>query len=458
MARNSGAEPLPARSIGSFEVEEELGHGGMGVVFLARQPALGRRVVLKTLRRELAEKPNIEERFTREAQAAASLHHPNVVAVYDCFSWRGARYIAQEYVHGADLHSVLEKVGRIQPRVAALIALELARGLEEIHGRGFVHRDIKPSNILIGRGGEAKIADFGIALDAKGPALTQTGHAIGTPPYMSPEQYLGDRVDGRSDLFSLGVVLYEMVTGEPPFAEGEPEQGQGLLRRMEREAYLPPRRAGLGTPRYVERLIRACLRAKPRKRIAGAKALRRSLERHLGSPAPVDCREEIAAWMWERVVFEASEEETAALERPLRRRAAVREARVAKIRWAIAASALLAATAGSLGSNRIELRRPELAELGRVGREVGAAVGERIRALPLHAQAGRVRFELPAGTEVRVDGQSALVLPQRAPLELAAGLHGVEFRHPELGQIRRTLVVRAGREHFVRDALADTRE
>jgi serine/threonine-protein kinase len=464
MARNPTAESLPTRTIGSFEVEDELGHGGMGVVYLARQPALERRVVLKTLRRDLAERPNIDERFTREAQAAAALHHPNVVAVYDCFSWRGARYIAQEYVHGADLHGVLEKVSRIQPRIAALISLELVRGLEEIHGRGFVHRDLKPSNILIGRGGEAKIADFGIALDAKAPALTQTGHAIGTPPYMSPEQYLGERVDGRSDLFSLGVVIYEMVTGKPPFEGGEPEEGPGLLRRMESEAYPSPREAASGTPRYLERLIRACLRAKPKKRLQSAKALRRSLERHLGSPAPVDCREEIAAWMWERKVFEASAEETAAMKKKARRRPVTREARVSKLRWAIAASATAAVVAGSLGRNRVEISKPDLAHTLQVGREVGAAVGDRLRELPERARrlsqlhSGRVSFELPAGTEVRVDGQAPLVTPQREPLALAPGLHGVEFRHPQLGQLRRTLVVSADQLLSVRDPIADTRE
>jgi serine/threonine-protein kinase len=155
------------RRIGSYDVERELGHGGMGVVYLARQPALDRRVVLKTLRRDLVSEPSIEERFEREAQAAAGVHHQNVVAVYDCFAWRGERFIAQEYVDGADLSSVLGQVRRIDSRVAALIALELVRGLEEIHACGIVHRDLKPSNILLGRGGEAKIADFGIAVSRR---------------------------------------------------------------------------------------------------------------------------------------------------------------------------------------------------------------------------------------------------------------------------------------------------
>jgi hypothetical protein len=201
MSRASG------RKIGSFVVERELGQGGMGVVYLARQPALERPVVLKTLRRDLADEPSLEVRFQREAQAAAGIHHQNVVAVYDCFSFRG-------------------------------------EGLEEIHARGVVHRDLKPANILLGREGETKIADFGIALDGKGKALTQVGVALGTPQYMSLEQLLGERADYRSDLFSLGVVLYEMLTGETPFAERESsEDGPSLARRIQGGRFLGDRRA-----------------------------------------------------------------------------------------------------------------------------------------------------------------------------------------------------------------------
>jgi len=427
----------PPRTIGSFEVEEELGQGGMGIVYLARQPALGRRVVLKTLRRELAEEPGLDERFTREAQAAAALHHQNVVAVYDCFAWRGARYIAQEYVNGCDLATVLAKTRRVAPRVAMLIALELARGLEEIHARGIVHRDLKPSNILLGRGGEAKIADFGIALDPKGPALTRTGHAMGTPPYMSPEQYLGERVDERSDLFALGVVLYEMVTGAAPFAEADAEQGPGLLRRMEAERYQAPRRIAAETPRYLDRLIRACLRGKPKKRLPSARALRRSLERQLASPAPADCREEIAAWLWERGLFDPAEDDTRVVPRPRARAPAAGGRR----RLALAAGLLLAGAASVLAGERIQLAAQRPLELAR-----RLALGE----------PARVRFELERATQVRIDGQAPFTTPRAEAVELAPGFHGVVFAHPERGSVRRLLHLEPGEERLVRDVLADT--
>jgi serine/threonine-protein kinase len=302
--------PAPRKTIGSFEVDRELGQGGMGVVYLARQPSLERRVVIKTLRRDLAQDKRCVERFRREAQAAGALHHQNVVAVYDCFTWRGDCFIAQEYVDGMDLASALEEVRRFEPRAAALVALELARGLEEIHARGIVHRDLKPSNALLGRSGEVKIADFGIAFDGKARGLTQTGQAVGTPSYMSPEQLRGERVDTRSDLFTLGVLLYELLAGEPPFRETE--EGPSLLRRMELGRYRPLRRMAPATPRWLARLVGRCLRARPGKRLATADRLRHALERRLGAPTPADCRGEIAAWLWGRQVFEAEGDETRA--------------------------------------------------------------------------------------------------------------------------------------------------
>jgi serine/threonine-protein kinase len=367
------------RRIASYEIEEELAQGGMGVVYLATQPALERKVVLKALRRDLAEDRNHDERFTREARAAAAVHHQNVVAVYDCFAWRGERYIAQEYVDGLDLCSVLAKTRRMPPRVVALVALEVARGLEEVHARGIVHRDLKPSNILLGRGGEVKLADFGIALDGRGPALTQTGHALGTPPYMSPEQLIGARVDYRTDLFSLGLVLYEMLTGERPFAvpEGQSE-GEALVHRIEAGRYRSVRRRAPGTPRHLARVVHTCLRAKPRRRFPSTSELRRALERKIGSPSPADCRAEIANWLWEQKVFRSSKSRTVRTPRVVPRRRAGRRA--------LAAAALLLVLAGAvLGLRRGDLPLP-----------LPESVGERVTAL-LHPHLVPQRRASPSG-------------------------------------------------------------
>ena len=331
MARN--APEAPRKKIGSFEVERELGQGGMGLVYLALQPGLERWAVLKTLRRDLTENEELELRFEREAQAAARVHHQNVVCVYDCFSWRGERFIAQEFVDGLDLASALQAVGRLEPRVAALVALEIARGLEEIHEQGVVHRDLKPSNVLIGRSGEVKIADFGIALDAKGKTLTRTGHTVGTPLYMSLEQLLGERAEYRSDLYSLGVVLYEMVAGHAPFAESDEP----------------------ATPRALAKLVQACLRPKAKRRPASATIVRRALEGILGSPPPGECRDEIAEFFWSRKVFrkernrtvrQVKKPETAPTEVPSawprRLRWAVATGGVAAVLWSVAAAGLVA--------------------------------------------------------------------------------------------------------------------
>ena len=225
------------RTIGNFAIERELGKGGMGVVLLGRHASLERLAVLKRLRPELAASDELVERFAREARAAAAVHHQNVVAVYDWISWRGEHYIAQEYVDGVDLRAALHELGSVPWRVAALVGLELARGLEAIHARGTVHRDLKPANVLLGRNGDVKIADFGIALDATSDGLTRPGTTIGTPPYVAPEQILGERVDARGDLFALGVVLYELLAGAPPFREPVEGEKDTLLQRIQRARY-----------------------------------------------------------------------------------------------------------------------------------------------------------------------------------------------------------------------------
>ncbi len=299
------------RKIGRYEVERELAEGGMGVVYLARQPSLERPVVLKRMRKELAQDDEAEARFWREARSVASIHHPNVVAVYDGFVWRGEPYIACEFVDGLDAASVLAKTGTLPPRVAAWIGLEIARGLEALHAHALVHRDLKPDNVLIGRDGAVKIADFGIAHDAKARSLTRTGVSLGTPAYMSPEQLRGERVDPRADLFAFGVVLYELIAGRTPFAHepddaspsAEGEAAPSLLQRIEDGAFPPLRRIARRTPRALVALTRRCLQAKAKRRPASAAEIRRVLEDHLGGASPQRARSEIAAWLHDARAF-----------------------------------------------------------------------------------------------------------------------------------------------------------
>ncbi len=307
-----------ARTIGSFAIDRELGQGGMGIVLLGRHASLDRPAVLKRLRPELAADPELVERFAREARAAAAVHHHNVVAVYDWIAWRGEHYIAQEYVDGVDLRAALSHAGRFRWRIAALVALELTRGLESIHARGMVHRDLKPANALLGRGGEVKIADFGIALDATQGGLTRPGIALGTPPYVAPEQLLGERVDARCDLFALGVVLYELLAGVPPFREPADDAAETLLTQIQKGRFEPVRRAAPHTPRWLAHLVHTMLRGKPRRRPTSAQAVRRALERGLGV-FPAEARAEIAASLWEAGVFKPREGDTVVLAVPSNR-------------------------------------------------------------------------------------------------------------------------------------------
>jgi serine/threonine protein kinase len=300
------------RTIGNFKIERELGKGGMGVVLLGRHESLERLAVLKRLRPELSVSDELVERFAREARAAAAVHHQNVVAVYDWIGWRGEHYIAQEFVDGLDLRAALHELGSLSWRVAALICLELARGLEAIHARGTVHRDLKPANVLLGRNGDVKIADFGIALAATSDGLTRPGTTIGTPPYVSPEQILGERVDTRADLFSLGVVLYEMLAGAPPFREPAEGEKDSLLQRIQRGRYPRVRKVSPLAPRWLGNLVRALLRPKPRARPGSAQQVRRLLEHKLDA-FPTDAKIELAGFFWSSGLFQPREGDTVVL-------------------------------------------------------------------------------------------------------------------------------------------------
>ena len=203
--------------IPGYKIEREIGHGGMATVYLAVQESLGRPVALKVLSAALAADRAFSERFIREARTIARLSHPNIVAVHDVGVSGHEHYLALEYIAGGDLKVRIRK-GAIDPRTALAIVGEIAGALGYAHGKGFVHRDVKPENILFREGGMAVLTDFGIARAASGGTrMTGLGMSIGTPHYMSPEQARGVTVDGRSDLYALGIVLYEMLAGVVPY-------------------------------------------------------------------------------------------------------------------------------------------------------------------------------------------------------------------------------------------------
>jgi predicted Ser/Thr protein kinase len=208
---------MSLNKVGRYEITGELGRGAMGVVYKALDPTIGRTVALKTMRLDGhgIESSELVKRFQNEARAAGLLNHPNIVTIYDAGEEDGIFYIAMEYIEGTTLDHLLAQKQMLDPEEVIRISRETCKGLDYAHAHGIVHRDVKPANIMITSRGSVKIMDFGIA--KAGGSMTSTGQVLGTPNYMSPEQVRGKSLDGRTDLFSFGVVLYEMLTGEKPF-------------------------------------------------------------------------------------------------------------------------------------------------------------------------------------------------------------------------------------------------
>jgi serine/threonine protein kinase len=208
-------------SFAGFRIEGLLGRGGMGNVYLASESRLDRQVALKVIRSELADNETFRRRFASESRAAASIEHPGVVGVYRAGEHRGRLYLAMQYVRGVDLQARLAREGRLPPERAASLVAQLAEALDAIHASGLVHRDVKPANVIVaGRDGRehAYLTDFGLAKAAASASrVTRTGEVIGSLDYLAPEQIEGRRVDARTDVYALGCVLFELVTGDVPF-------------------------------------------------------------------------------------------------------------------------------------------------------------------------------------------------------------------------------------------------
>ncbi len=273
-----------------YELERQIGRGGMADVWLARDELLGRRVAVKILHSEFARDPSFVERFRREAQSAANLNHPNIVAVYDWGEEGDTYFIVMEYVEGQSLRDVLRTYERLVPTEAARIAADMADALSVAHRSGVVHRDVKPANVLITPRGEVKVTDFGIARAEASGELTRTGSVMGTATYFSPEQAQGQVLDGRSDVYALGVVLYEMVTGRPPFVADNPVS---VAYKHVREEPPLPSAVTPGTPGALDRIVRTAMAKDVALRYQSAQDLRADLLRFergrplIGGPMPL---------------------------------------------------------------------------------------------------------------------------------------------------------------------------
>jgi eukaryotic-like serine/threonine-protein kinase len=254
-----------------YDVVRPLGSGGMGEVYLARDRVLGRDVALKVLRKQYAGDDEFAERFKREAMSAASLSHPNIIQVYDRGETEeGASYIAMEYVPGGTLKERILREGPLEAADAAGIGAQVAEALGAAHDRGMVHRDIKPQNVLLAARGGAKVADFGIARAGSSATISRTGSVMGTAGYMSPEQALGKPATPKSDLYSLGVVLYEALTGELPYTADNPI---AVSMKHVNEPLRPPVQRNPRIPEGMNALVTKLLAKDPEDRYADADEL-----------------------------------------------------------------------------------------------------------------------------------------------------------------------------------------
>jgi serine/threonine-protein kinase len=290
---------LPQK-LGKYEIRRELGRGAMGVVYEGWDAGIGRGVALKTVRKDQLDGAEAEEllsRFKREAQAAGRLNHPGIVAVYEYGEDDGTAFIAMEYVEGRELKDVFDKNERYPLPEVVRIMSQLLEAIGHAHANGIVHRDIKPANVFLLKDGRPKVGDFGIAR-MESSNLTQAGSVLGTPAYMSPEQFMGQTVDGRSDLFSAGVILYQFLTGEKPFTG----QLTTIMHKVLKEEPTAPSELNVQVPPGFDSLIRKALAKRPDQRFQNAQefiaALRTTVDEHaagidsdatlVGGPADAD--------------------------------------------------------------------------------------------------------------------------------------------------------------------------
>ncbi|MBX3246486.1 MAG: serine/threonine protein kinase [Myxococcales bacterium] len=416
--------------IGNCRVVGEIGSGGMAVVYKAVQEPLGRIVAIKALKPSIAMDSQFAQRFEREAHFMASLQHENILHVIDFVKDGRSMYIIMEYVEGIDLYDLLEHSERLPSEVAAIIALQVARALDYAHFRGIIHRDIKPANIMISKQGEVKLMDFGIARDESLSDLTETGTGLGTPSYMSPEQILGDKLDFRSDLFSVGIVLYQMCTGQKPFVEDE---ARTVMQKIRLDRYVTPRKLDPSIPRQLERILGRCMEKMPANRYPTTQALIDDLMELLATRVPMNYSARLVMFLRDvGVLTDREADQLLAAGAPRNVRRATKDRTL--LRHVGLVSGLLCA--GLIG--------------GGVALQASAGVFSEEAPTPQGAAAlsptrlGYLRVVADPWAEVWIDGQRVETTPLARPIPLSPGRHYVRLVNPYFQETQREVRIRMG--------------
>jgi serine/threonine-protein kinase len=407
---------MPER-IGSCRIVGEIGSGGMAIIYKAIQEPLNREVAIKALKPSIALDSQFAARFEREARFMASLQHENILHVYDFVNDGNALYIVMEYVQGIDLYDLLQTSPRLPVEIAAIIALQVARALDYAHFRGIIHRDIKPANIIISHHGEVKLMDFGIARDHALADLTETGTGVGTPSYMSPEQILGDKLDFRSDIFSLGIVLYQMLTGHKPFVEDETRT---VMQKIRLDRYVSAHKLAPAVPSSLERILGRCLEKLPANRYPSTQALVEDLMEFLASRVDINHSAQLVLFLRDTNVISPADADSVLTAGAARSgRTGFRDR--ALLRGAVSVFSLLLAGVVLVGGG-IQ------AAAGRFGR--GAERSAYEGAGMSLTRVGYLRVVAEPWADVYIDGELAVTTPSAARIPLPPGTHYLKFVNP----------------------------
>ncbi len=437
----------PPATIGRFTVVGEIGRGANGVVYAARDPVLGRDVAIKAIPLTVNDKvrERAEANFIKEARAAAGLNHPHIVTIFDAGKTDTLAYIAMERLHGRDLHEYLYVGSRLGVRQAAALMARIADAVHYAHKRGLIHRDIKPSNIFLSREMKPKVLDFGVAMPHTDRSPSQQSQLIGTPNYMSPEQARGESIDARSDVFSLGTILYEMVTGKRAFDAPNVDELLAKLAGSEPEpvADLRPE-----TPPEIVRIIN--------------KALTKDIENRYQTAG--DLRNDLAAFAGSREMDgqELRAPVTGSLAaRPARRRrllvgglAAVVLAGAAALWWANREAAPPAEQTVVLTPRPPEVTppaapaEPEPPKTSVVPAEPSSAARKPAPAAP--PADGLVTLAIAPWGEVLVNGQSRGVSPPLTKMSLPPGSYAIEVRNGDSPPLKASIEVKPGQTQTLR--------